>query len=150
MSSEWSSAILLIILFCSVFCGIVSWWPCVLLLLVLLCGTGLCNATGCLVQIIYTAVFLACFVLLAVFFSVPLFFPHRRPYVGIFFLVFVLFRPCSSCLFLFNTYVVLAAFFTFLHHIIQNSCRFLFSALCWYLLPRLRVVWLVQQLSAPF
>ena len=149
MSSEWSSAILLIILFCSVFCGIVSWWPCVLLLLVL-CGTGLCNATGCLVQIIYTAVFLACFVLLAVFFSVPLFFPHRRPYVGIFFLVVVLFRPCSSCLFLFNTYVVLAAFFTFLHHIIQNSCRFLFSALCWYLLPRLRVVWLVQQLSAPF
>ena len=68
MSSEWSSAILLIILFCSVFCGIVSWWPCVLLLLVL-CGTGLCNATGCLVQIICTAVFLACLVLVAVFFS---------------------------------------------------------------------------------
>ena len=31
----------------------------------------------------------------------------------------------DSCLFLFTTYVVLAAFLT-LHHIIQKSCRFLF------------------------
>ena len=41
-------------------------------------------------------------------------------YTGISFLVFVLFRPCSSCLFLFscsscNLYD--------LHHILQNSCR---------------------------
>ena len=47
-----------------------------------------------------------------------------RPCAGIFFLVFVLFCPCSSCLFLFSTYVVLlVAFLIFLHHIIQNSCR---------------------------
>ena len=75
------------------------------------------------------------------------------PYAGIFFLVFVLFRPCSSCLFLFSTYVVLAAFLI-LHNILQNSCRLFFcflflsfSALCRYLLPRLRVVSPVQQLS---
>ena len=48
----------------------------------------------------------------------------------------------------------LAAFFIFLHHIIQNSCRLFFcllafSALCRYLFPRLRVVSPVQQLSVP-
>ena len=90
------------------------------------------------------------------FLFVPLFFPPRRPYAGIFFLVFVLFRPCSCCLFLFRTYVILlAAIPIFLHHIIQNSCRLLlfcllsFSALCRYPLPRLRVVPPVQQLSVP-
>ena len=48
---------------------------------------------------------------------------------GIFLLVFVLFRPCSSYLFLFSTYntsyVVLAAFQILLDHILQNSCRLL-------------------------
>ena len=51
-------------------------------------------------------------------------------------------------------YVVLAAILIFLHHIIQNSCRLFcflsFSALCRYLLPRLRVVSPVQQLYDPF
>ena len=38
------------------------------------------------------------------------------------FLAFVLFRPCSSFLFLFSTYVVLlAAFLIFMHYILQNS-----------------------------
>ena len=32
-----------------------------------------------------------------------------RSFADIFFLVFVLFRPCSSCLFFFSTYVVLLA-----------------------------------------
>ena len=45
---------------------------------------------------------------------------------GIFLLVFVLFRPCSSYLFLFRTYVVLLAAFLILHHILQNSYRFFF------------------------
>ena len=52
---------------------------------------------------------------------------------GIFFLVFVVFRPCSSYLFLFSTYVVpLAAFLIFLHHTVQNSCR-LFCPLLMYI-----------------
>ena len=70
-------------------------------------------------------VLLACFVLFAVFLC-SLNFPYP-PALCRYLLVFVLFRPCSSRLFLFNTYVVLlAAFLIFLHHIIQNSCR-LFS-----------------------
>ena len=56
-----------------------------------------------------------------------LIFPPRRPYAGLLFLVFVLFRPSSSYLFLFSTYVVLlAAFLILLYHILQNSCRFFF------------------------
>ena len=60
---------------------------------------------------------------------------NKRPYVGILFLVFVLFRPCSSYLFPFSTYVVLlAAFLIFLDHILQNSCRLfgLFSSFFYF------------------
>ena len=63
-----------------------------------------------------------------------------RSFADIFFLVFVLFRPCSSYLFLFNTYVVLLAALLILHHIRQNSCRLfcLFSyfsyLLVWFVL----------------
>ena len=39
------------------------------------------------------------------------FFPPCRHSAGIFFLVFVLLRPCSSCLFLFSTYVFLFVLF---------------------------------------
>ena len=61
---------------------------------------------------------------LTCFFLCSHIFPPRRPYAGIFFLVSVLFCPCSSNLF---TYVVvLAAFLIFLHHILQNSCRLFF------------------------
>ena len=74
-----------------------------------------------------------------------LIFPPCRPYAGISFHVFVLFRPCSSYLFLLSTYVVLLAAFLILRHTIQNSCRLFFfylffssfSAFCRYLLPRL-------------
>ena len=70
-------------------------------------------------------VLLACFVLFAVFLC-SLNFPYP-PALCRYLLVFVLFRPCSSRLFLFNTYVVLlAAFLVSLHHIIQNSCRLFF------------------------
>ena len=51
-------------------------------------------------------------------------------FCGISVLIFVLFRPCSSYLFLFSTYVVLlAAFLIFLHHILQNSCLLFFCCL---------------------
>ena len=63
-------------------------------------------------------------------------------YAGILFLVFVLFRPCSSYLFLFSTYaVLLAAFLIFLHHILQNSCRFFVVFLV--LIFLIFLVWLV-------
>ena len=58
--------------------------------------------------------------------------PPRRPCAGIFFLVFVLFRPCSSYLFLFSTCVVLAAFLIFFHHIsseLLSASFFLFFCL---------------------
>ena len=72
---------------------------------------------------------------------VPLFWPPRRPYAGICFLVFVLFRPCSSYLFLFSTHVVLlAAFLIFLHHILQKSCRLSCRLVLVFLLL---LVWLV-------
>ena len=52
---------------------------------------------------------------------------NKRPYAGISFLVFVLFRPCSSYLFICSSSARMiccfAAFLIFLHHILQNSCR---------------------------
>ena len=88
------------------------------------------------------------------FFSLPLFLPPTRPYAGNFFLVFVLFHPCSSSLFLLSAYVVLpAAPLIFSPHILQNSCRlflsFTFFGFLRYLRPHLRVVSSVQQLSVP-
>ena len=67
-------------------------------------------------------------VLLGFFFALFLallpYFPPHRPYSGVSFLFFVLFRPCKSYLFLFSSYVVLlAAFLIFLLHIFQNSRR---------------------------
>ena len=48
----------------------------------------------------------------------------------------------ASCLFLFSTYVVLlAAFLIFLHHILQNSCRFFVVFLV--LIFLIFLVWLV-------
>ena len=64
--------------------------------------------------------------------SVALFFPPPRPYAGIVFLVFVLFRPCISNLFLFSTYhtyVFLVAFLIFLDHILQTCGRLFWSFL---------------------
>ena len=87
----------------------------------------------------------ACFVLFSrVSLFVPLFFPPRRSYAGIFF-VFVLFRPCSSYLFLFST-CVLAAFLIFLQHVLQNSCR-LFVFVYFVLIFHFFLVWLVLTCS---
>ena len=60
--------------------GTVLWWQA--------CVFHLVSACACFMP--YTFVFCLC-----------------RPYAGIFVLVFVLFRPCSSYLFLFSTYIML-------------------------------------------
>ena len=79
--------------------GTVLWWQA--------CVFHLVSACACFMP--YTFVFCLC-----------------RPYAGIFVLVFVLFRPCSSYLFLISTHVVLLATFLILHHILQNYCRLFF------------------------
>ena len=59
----------------------------------------------------------------------------------------VLFRPCSSYLLLFSTYVVvfLATFLIFLHHNLQNSCRLFFAY--FVLIFLVFLVWVVSLCS---
>ena len=79
---------------------------------------------------------LPCFVLLCVacFFLCSLVFPPYRLFASIFFLFFPLFRPGNSYLFFFvSRYAaILAAFLTFLHHILESPCCFPFSFLFSY------------------
>ena len=53
----------------------------------------------------------ACVFVISVLLFYSLIYPHRRPYASIFSLLFVLFRPRDSHLFLFSTYAALLAAF---------------------------------------
>ena len=75
-----------------------------------------------------TLILLACFVRCCrVSLFVTSFFPPRRPYAGTFFLAFVLLRPCSSCLFLFSTYVFLFVLFFGLMPVSSSSSSCCFA-----------------------